>query len=375
MNFLIISAHDYRSRRKAGIHYVAAELEKLGTTRFFSCRYSLLSRLKHDTRNFIDKLANKKTIHDGVECYLWKTIIHPFNFRIPMLRFIENVLYRIYVGKPSEVMEEWIKEADTIFFDSGISPIFFDLVKKLNPTARTIYIASDNLDTIHVADYVQRTFDRVAPQMTMLCLKSRFMAAVMPPSNNKYVIPHGFDFSIADHADPTPYDEGQHAVSLGSMLFDPAFIVSASNSFPKITFHVIGSGLKAQPGYGKNVRLYEEMSHVETLPYIKHATFGVAPYDSSQVPDYLADTSLKLMQYDFFKLPAVCPIKVAADYCTRFGYEPGNTESVIRAINAAIKAPRVSCGKPLAWSESVARMLDPEQFEDTSLIQEKASKF
>lgn len=371
MNFLIISAHDYRSRRKAGIHFVASELAKLGTTRFFSCRYSFLSRLRHDTRKSIDKLANKMTIHDGVECYLWKTLIHPFNFRMPMLRFIENFLYRIYVGQPSNVMEEWIKEADTIFFESGISPIFFDLVKKLNPAARTIYVASDNLDTIHVADYVQRAFDRVAPQMTMLCLKSRFMAAVMPASNNKYVIPHGFDFTIADHADPSPYDDGQHAVSLGSMLFDPAFIVSASNSFPKITFHVIGSGLKAQPGYGENVRLYEEMSHVETLPYIKHATFGVAPYDSSQVPDYLADTSLKLMQYDFFKLPAVCPIKVAGDYSTRFGYEPGNTESVIRAINAAIKAPRVSCGKPLAWSEAVARMLDPEKFEDTPLIQEK----
>jgi 2-beta-glucuronyltransferase len=35
MNFLVISAHDYRSRRKAGIHFVTAELEKRGNTRFF----------------------------------------------------------------------------------------------------------------------------------------------------------------------------------------------------------------------------------------------------------------------------------------------------------------------------------------------------
>jgi 2-beta-glucuronyltransferase len=367
MNFLVISAHDYRSRRKAGIHFVAAELAKRGKTRFFSCQYSLLSQLKSDPRASLAALANKKSVHENVECYLWKTLIHPFNVRKSYLRPIEAFLFGRYVQKPSPVLVDWATEADVVFFESGISPIFFDLVTQLNPRARTIYVASDDLATINVAAYVQATFDRVAPRMGALCLKSRYMADGMPDSSNQYVIPHGFDFSVAEHADPSPYPPGVHAVSVGSMLFDPEFFVMASKRFPEVVFHIIGSGSGAQPGYGDNVRVYGEMPHHLTLPYIKHASFGIAPYRSASLPRYLADTSLKLMQYDFFKLPAVCPHSIVGDYASRFGYEPGDGESIAAAIDAAMAAPRLSSRMPLQWSQVVERMLNPAQFEDARL--------
>lgn len=373
MNFLVISAHDYRSRRKAGIHFVAAELEKRGKTRFFSCQYSLLSHLKSDPRASLAALANKKMVHENVECYLWKTWIHPFNVRKAYLRPIEEFLFGRYVQKPSQVLVDWVKEADVIFFESGIAPVFFDLVAQLNPRARTIYIASDDLTTINAAAYVKATFDRVAPRMSALCLKSRYMSDGMPESSNQYMIPHGFDFSVAEHADPSPYPTGEHAahavhaVSIGSMLFDPEFFVMASKRFPEVAFHIIGSGTRAHPGYGENVRVYDEMPHHLTLPYIKHASIGIAPYRSANLPRYLADTSLKLMQYDFFKLPAVCPNSIVGDYASRFGYEPGDSESIASAINAAMAAPRISARTPLHWSQVVERMLNPMQFEDTRL--------
>lgn len=367
MNFLVISAHDYRSRRKAGIHFLTAELEKLGKTRFFSCQYSLLSKLKSDPRASLADLANKKTVHGNVECYLWKTPIHPFNVRKSYLRPVENFLFGWYVQNPSPVLVDWAVEADVVFFESGISPVFFDLVTQLNSRARTIYVASDDLATINAASYVRSTFERVAPRMSALCLKSRYMSDGMPESPNQYVIPHGFDFSIAEQADPSPYPLGVHAVSVGSMLFDPEFFVIASKRFPEVMFHIIGSGLGAQPGYGDNVRVYEEMPHHLTLPYIKHARFGIAPYRSANLPRYLADTSMKLIQYDFFKLPAVCPNLIVGDYASRFGYEPGDGDSIEVAIDAAMAAPRVSSRMPLRWSEVVQRMLNPAQFEDARL--------
>lgn len=367
MNFLVISAHDYRSRRKAGIHFVTAELAKRGMTRFFSCQYSLLSQLKSDPRASLAALANQKAVHEDVECYLWKTWIHPFNVRQSFLRPIEAFLFGRYLKKPDQVLVDWIAEADVIFFESGIAPIFFDLVTQLNPQARTVYVASDDLSTINVAAYVKATFDRVAPQMTALCLKSRYMLDGMPKSSNQYVIPHGFDFSVAEHADPSPYPEGVHAVSIGSMLFDPEFFVIASKRFPEVMFHIIGSGTGTQPGYGENVRVYDEMPHRSTLPYIKHASIGIAPYRSANLPRYLADTSLKLMQYDFFKLPAVCPNSIVGDYASRFGYAPGDGESIAVAIAAAMAAPRMSSRMPLHWSQVVERMLNPAQFEDARL--------
>jgi 2-beta-glucuronyltransferase len=368
MNFLVISAHDYRSRRKAGIHFVAAELATRGKTRFFSCQYSRLSQLKSDPRASIDALSNRKAIHENVECYLWKTFIHPFNVRKAWLRPFEDYLFRRYTTHASPVLKHWIAEADVVFFESGIAPVFFDLVKRLNPAARTVYVASDDLATINVAAYVQTTFDRVAEKMDALCLKSRFMADGMPASANRYVIPHGFDFSVGEHADPSPYGPGIHAVSVGSMLFDPDFFRTASARFPQVTFHVIGSGMGRHPGYGSNVVVHDEMPHRETLPYIKHASIGIAPYRSGKVPRYLADTSLKLMQYDFFALPAICPNAIVGDYGSRFGYEPGNESSIISAIEAALVAPRVSSRKPLHWSEVVDRMLAPARYDDIRLV-------
>lgn len=367
MNFLVISAHDYRSRRKAGIHFVAAELEKLGQTRFFSCQYSLLSRLKMDPRASLARLANRKTVHDNVECYLWRTLIHPFNVRKSFLRPIEAALFEWYLRNASPVLAEWVLEADVVFFESGISPIFFDLVTQWNPMARTVYVASDDLATINAAAYVRSTFERVAPHMSAVCLKSSHMAAGIPVSDNRYLVPHGFDFSVAEHADPSPYPPGVHAVSVGSMLFDPEFFAIASKRHPEITFHIIGSGAGARPDYGPNVRIYDEMPHRATLPYIKHARFGIAPYRAENLPRYLADTSLKLMQYDFFKLPAVCPHGIVGNYASRFGYEPGDGDSISAAVDAAMAAPRTSSRTPLRWSEVVQRMLNPARFDDTRL--------
>lgn len=367
MNYLVISAHDYRSRRKAGLHFITAELAKRGKTRFFSCQYSMLSDLKSDPRKSIGSLANRKAIHEDVECYLWKTLIHPFNMRKPMFQPLESFLFRRYIQSPSPILVDWIKDADVIVFESGIAPIFFELVRELNPAAKTIYVASDDLETINVASYVKRTFDRVAPKMDALCLKSRFMVDGMPRSDNRYIVPQGFDFSIADHADPSPYGEGIHAVSVGSMLFDPGFFVIASRLLPEVTFHIIGSGMGRHEGYGANVHVYDEMPHKTTLPYIKHATIGIAPYRAAGLPAYLSDTSLKLMQYDFFSLPAVCPVGIVGDYQSRFGYVPDDAESIVSAMRAAMAAPRITFRTPLEWSAVVDRLLAPESFDDTRL--------
>src|SRR5690606_14695125 len=148
--FLVLSAHDYRSPRKAGIHFVTNELAKRGKTRFFSLRYSKLSRYTHDPRLSLDDKANSIGEHQGVECYLWKTLIHPFNTRRPWLRPAENLLYNWYSQGRNPVLRRWINEADVIVLESGVAPIFFDLIKQLNPHAKILYRASDSLEAINV---------------------------------------------------------------------------------------------------------------------------------------------------------------------------------------------------------------------------------
>ena len=368
-NFLVLSAHDYRSPRKASIHFITNELAKRGPTRFFSLRYSMLSRYTADPRLSLDDQANRIATHQGVECYLWKTMIHPFNTRRSWLRPAESIMYRWYSQGRNNVLRQWIKEATVILLESGVAPVFFDLIKQLNPSAKILYRASDSLEAINVAEYVNDAFARIAGDINTIALPSRALVDSIPSRHNLIFVPHGIDHSVAEKADPSPYEgEGIHAVSVGSMLFDPSFFVLASKRFPQIHFHVIGSGHPRHPEYGDNVTVYGEMPFAQTLRYIKHARIGIAPYSSTNLPAYLRDTSLKLIQYEFFKLPAICPTFIAADYPTRFGYDIGDGDSIEQAINRALSPVQpLITRQVLSWGEVTERMLTPQFFRDTEM--------
>ncbi|CAD0320684.1 glycosyltransferase [Xanthomonas hortorum] len=365
--YLVLSAHDYRTPRRANIHFITDQLALRGTTRFFSLRYSRLSRMKGDMRLPLDETANTVVSHKGVDCYLWRTTVHPFNTRRAWLRAVEDAMFRWYAAHPPRQLLDWMREADVIVFESGIAVAFIELAKRINPAAKLVYRASDALSTINVASYIEREFDRVAPTLDVIALVSPAMAEEVASRDNVYHVGHGVDHNLDQLGDPSPYGEGIHAVAVGSMLFDPEFFVVASKAFPHVTFHVIGSGMGRHPGYGDNVTVYGEMKHVETIGYIKHARFGIAPYASEQVPIYLADSSMKLLQYDFFGLPAVCPNVVVGPYQSRFGYTPGDADSIIAAIGLALEAPHVRYRQCLNWSDTTDRVLNPGAYPETRL--------
>jgi 2-beta-glucuronyltransferase len=368
MRYLIITAHhDYRTARRSSVHFIADELARRGSVQFFSLRYSALSKHKREIRCGIDAQANRIERYHGVECFLWKTPIHPFNMRWRMLRPLEDAIFWLYKHLPSPVLSRWAKQADVIIYESGIAPIYFELAKRLNPAARHIYLGSDDLATINAAGYARENFARVAGKMDAICLVSARMADHIPNNGNLYCVPHGLDANLAQMGDPSPYGAGRHAVSIGSMLFDPGFFEIASHAFPEIFFHVIGSGQARLPGYGKNVMVSGDMAYAETIRYIKHADVGIAPYISDNVPVYLTDSSLKMLQYDFFALPTVCPQAVTGDFPSRFGYTPGHAESIIHAMRAALQAPHERLRPILNWAEVTDRLLNPARFPETKI--------
>jgi 2-beta-glucuronyltransferase len=366
-HYLLISAHhDYRTARRSSIHFIADALAQRGSLRFFSMRYSQLSKYKGDIRLALDARANQVEVQDGVECFLWKTPVHPINLHSSP-RWLESLLFDMYRNAPCATLDGWLREADVVIYESGISPILFDRAKRLNPQARHIYLCNDDLQTIEAADYAVRTLDRVAPQMDAVALVARSMAASLPSTANAYFVPHGLDPSLDALGDPSPYGPGNHVVSIGSMLFDGDFFVAASQAFPALTFHVVGSGHPHDARYGPNVEVYDHMPYDRTIRYIKHAHIGVAPYRAAQVPPYLADSSMKMMQYDFFGLPTVCPASVVGGYHGRFGYTPGDTASIRAAIKQALDAPHLRTRQILSWSEVTDRLLAPQDFADTRL--------
>jgi 2-beta-glucuronyltransferase len=128
-----------------------------------------------------------------------------------------------------------------------------------------------------------------------------------------------------------------------------------------VTFHVIGGGSAAATLAAPNIRTYDEMRFSDTIPYLLHADFGIAPYNAERVAPYLVDTSMKLMQYGALGLPAVCPTVVAGDKTGRFGYQPGDAGSIADAVRGALALGRYQGEVPLNWRQVTDRILDPLQ--------------
>ena len=185
-NMLILTAHDYRTPRKASLHFIADELVKNHQVRFFSLRYSLLSRNRPDGRHDIVDKANKLETVNGVDCYFWKTLLHPINTRKPILQPLEKLAFKLYVRCAPKILKDWIKRADTIFFESGAPPIFLDLAIKLNPNARKVYIASDELDAINVAQYVKDIVYKQSEDFDAICVNSPTMAKDFSENAKRY---------------------------------------------------------------------------------------------------------------------------------------------------------------------------------------------
>lgn len=364
---LIISAHDFRTDRRTSIHFLAEEIQKTGLVHFFSLRYSWLSKFKKDFRTPLDTKANKVETFKGVESFLWKTIIHPFNTRKKYLTGLENILFKAFQRLPNKQLVDWIKDADVIIFESGTSIIHFELAKKLNPNALFIYRASDDLDTINVAQFVKKTFLKVSKDFDQVCLLAPLISKNIAYKDNLYYVPNGVSRDMSELGDPNPYKDGKNAVSVGSMLFDLNFIEILAPKFPDITFHLIGTGIKPEDIIGPNVIVYDHMAFNEVLRYIKHADIGLAPYITDEDSAYLADSSMKMLQYDFFKLPIVAPQIVIGDYPNRFGYIEGDAASIQEAMNLALGSSQTQNREVLFWDQVVDRLLEPKGYDSTHI--------
>jgi 2-beta-glucuronyltransferase len=174
-------------------------------------------------------------------------------------------------------------------------------------------------------------------------------------------LPHGVDTAAFDKYYPTPFQTAGNAVSVGSMLFDRSVIDALAEAFPDIRFHLIGCN--ASGVFRDNVEIYNEMPFNQTLPYLQNADVGIAAYSPLADCGYLADSSMKLMQFDHLGLPSICPEFAAGDYKLRFGYQPGSPGSIAAAFGRALDASANAAPAPAQSWREVAQHFAERLFE------------
>jgi 2-beta-glucuronyltransferase len=367
--FLIISGHDFRTKRKASVHFIAQSLRKLGEVCFYSIGFSHVSRAKKDHRVELWPQANTVCESDGVRCFLECSLVHPFRTKLDWLSVPEALWFQAYAKRPRTQFWDWVASATTIIFESGMSILLAEQVARANPTARKIYLASDDLKTIGCADYLIRCLDRSAAHLEYAVLTSKILAGTMPPKLKLVYVPHGFDQTPFLSESESPYADPINAVSVGPTLFDESFFQIACDQFPEVTFHIIGAGRRSSKVTAPNAVIRQEMPFADTIPYVKHASVGIAPYANKGAPYYLSDTSLKLAQYEFVGLNAVCPFFACGHKPGRFGYDPGDASSIFNALSQALSKPksRPDPSEFLDWESVTNRCLAPERFPDTRM--------
>ncbi|NHO31227.1 polysaccharide biosynthesis protein GumK [Acetobacter sp. LMG 1636] len=371
-NFLFLSVHDFRSRRKTCVHFMTTELAKRGHARFYSTGLSRLSEHRGDTRTDLADKANRIEVVDGVECYLQRGLWHPFRLKNPKLQPLEAAMFSLYRHRMTPVLRQWILEADEVFIESGMATVYIADVKRLNPKARIIYWAADDLTVIGAAETIRRDFIKNFDSIDLVRLPSPLLLSGMPHGRTSIFAPHGVDRAVMDIPRPSPYGEKPACVSVGSMLFDPTFFNIAAPAFPDLDFHVIGAGRAAESlDTLPNLIVHEEMPFVETLAYVQHAVFGIAPYRDENTPSYLLDTSMKLKQFAYFGKPAVCPEFALGNVAGRCGYIPGNRASIIKAVSSALAYQEPVSIDLVEWSEIADRILTPERFPEHRLTEKK----
>ena len=278
---------------------------------------------------------------------------------------IEQFIFYVFSKHlPIETLE-YIDQADVIYVESGIGIIYLQLLKRINPDCKIIYLASDSLESINQSDYISTALKNSAHLLFWARLPSPYLATEIPCGVPVYFIPHGIDKKQFSCIEASPYSIGTiNAVSIGSMLFDRSFFEIAATLLPYVNFHIIGSGVNG--GSQPNLIFYAEMEFSKTLPFLKHANFAIAAYGEG-VASYLTHTSMKLMQYDYLGLPAVCPNDVVGTSPMRFGYDRGSDKSIEDALNKALETSQTTSSNQLSWDDVTDRLLNPSAFSDTAL--------
>jgi 2-beta-glucuronyltransferase len=179
-----------------------------------------------------------------------------------------------------------------------------------------------------------------------------------PRNSNILHIPHGLEKGLFDIENRNPYKTKKNAICVGDMLFDEGTVVALARAFPDWHFYLFGKNARV-PSTLPNVVCHGETPFSEIIPYLQHADIGLAPYRPAVNADYLSQSSMKMIQYTYCKLPIVAPHFAATGRQHVFGYDPNDTDSIKRAMSAATICDRskIDTTGVMDWGQTVDAFL------------------
>ena len=359
MKVVLISGHDALSDRKTGFHFWADILDKRGIdVDFITVGSSPISLIRRNGKQLKPPFNTWVRLTKHVQKYTWMPLFHPLNFNSKFLNFLSWPVFHFYPHLMPDELLESVRNADLFIVENGSGPMLVPKLAKLNPRAKFIYNASDRLDVIGVHPIVPSESRSALPYFSMIRLNSPAIEQDFPKDAPTKYIPQAIDKTLFDTPHQTPYRSSRNVISIGDMLFDQNAVTILAGNFPDWIFHLFGKGARLDKPL-PNVIEYGEKPFEELVAYLQHADIGLAPYGNSNEAGYLSQSSLKLVQYTYCRLPIVTPQFAAKGRIHALSYNPGLESSIVDAFRQAMNYDRNSIDRTSvhSWDDVVDKML------------------
>ena len=335
MKVTLMAAHMADSARKVNFHFWVEAMNALGIdVDFVTVGFSDATKFKKSSRQFNPPYNQWVHLNPHLRKYLWKPLFHPFSLGHPVLNKMTSKILSYYPSLMPHNLKETFADTDLFIIENGAGLLLTTQLKKQYPNAKFLYSVCDRIETLGYHPLVLQAEKDSLPLFDVIRVPSIAMQGDYDAKYNVQFIPHGLDKTIFDKDNATPYTRNNNVISVGDMLFDADTVLLLATTFPKWTFHLFGKKAKLD-NPPSNVIAYGERPFDFIVPFIQHADIGLAPYRNAVNADYLSQSSLKMNQYSYCKLPILAPNFAAAGRNHVCGYEPEDKQSRISAMEKA----------------------------------------
>lgn len=366
MKIAFLTVHNATSYRKVDFHFWSDVMIDAGiNVDFVTVGFSHFTKFKVRGRRYsgpfnrwilVESVGGAK--HGVKRKYLWRAPFHPMGMSTFFNKLLDPIFSLYDRMMPGNLLSGLVG-TDIFVVENGAGLMLVPRLRKQFPEARFIYNVCDRIETLGYHPSIPRAEKAALPLFNKIRVPAQVMVEDFAKFNKRCAyIPHGLQKEAFDHAGVSPYETVRNVISVGDMLFDERSVKILAEAFPDWTFHLFGKQAKVYSAFS-NIVMHGERPFDEIIPYICHADIGLAPYRPAPNADYLSQSSMKMIQYTYCRLPIIAPHFAAEGRAHVCPYEPGNANSLTHAMHSAIAYDRtlIDTSEVMGWEETVSSLL------------------
>ncbi|MCC2976899.1 hypothetical protein LK533_09470 [Sphingomonas sp. PL-96] len=344
--------------RKTSMVFLAEALARRGyQVHVVTTQLSWLTRLRRSNHLAMRGNArwNRWYDADGMRGFLWVPPVHPVGATGRLRQWLAAPLIAAYGALLPWAVVRPLRHAQLVVIESCAAVALFRRVRRVARDARILYSMNDRLTVIGMHPGLQHRLRTDAPRYDLVRVPAADLLDDLPDARAA-LVRHGIDRRAFDTDSRSPYPTGPNAVLIGDMMLDQPLLERLVRSFPEVRFHYFGrTALDFEAP--ANLTAWGEQPFEAVVPFVQHADVGLALYRRVPGLAYLAESSLKNLQYRYCGLPVVGPDFAVAAVPGALGYDPEQPASAERALRAALARGRGARGGVADWDEVAGELL------------------